>query len=72
MRASHAGEHTVTTNNIESSPEGRLISECPQGGVLSSLLGNPVVNKLLEEIEGQERRVMGYADILIMMVRRPY
>lgn len=58
-----------TVTKEETSLKGKLISGCPQGGVLSPLPWNSMVGELLKEIERQRNKVVAYVDDLIIMVR---
>lgn len=46
-----------------------MISSCPQGGVLTLLLYNMVVDELLDGIEGQGCKAVRYADDLMIIVK---
>lgn len=61
---------TIKANNGETSFEGRMISGCSQCGLLSPLLWNLVVNELLGDKERPGCKVVGYANDLLMIVRR--
>lgn len=56
-------DQTITINKGEISHDGRVISGCPQGAVLSLLLWNLVVNELIGEIEGQRSRELATGKI---------
>jgi retron-type reverse transcriptase len=43
---------------------------CPQGGVLSPLLWSFVIDKLLNDLDRQGFEVIGFADDLVITVRR--
>lgn len=62
------GGQTVTDTKGETSFEGKVISGCSPGGILSPLLWNLVIDKLLE-IEKQGCKIVGYADDPMIIVR---
>jgi retron-type reverse transcriptase len=43
---------------------------CPQGGVLSPLLWSLVIFKFLNDLDRQRFEVIGFADVLVITVRR--
>lgn len=70
-------EHMLASRTLEASKgeattRGKVTSGCPQGGVLSPLLWNLVVNELIEEIEKRGHKVVGYADDLLIIIRGPF
>jgi hypothetical protein len=52
-----------------SSMTARVAGGCPQGGVLSSLLWNLIVDELLACINDQGFCAMGYADDIVIIVQ---
>lgn len=58
----------VTATLFEETVELRATRGCAQGGVLSPLLWNLVVNKLLEILFGRGVYVQGYADDIVILI----
>jgi hypothetical protein len=46
----------------------QVVGGCPQGGILSPLLGNLVVDKFLVEDNGLGFNILGYADDIVNTV----
>jgi hypothetical protein len=59
----------VHTSLMGSSLTARVIGECPQGGVLSPLLWNLVVDRLLAVTNDLGFSTFGYADDIVIIVQ---
>lgn len=61
----------VTACKGEISIDGRVISGCPQGGVISLLLWKLVVYELPDEIKGPDCKVARYQHHQVLMPNYP-
>jgi len=66
------GNRLLETYKGDSKILGTITSGCPQGGVLSPLLWNLVVDELLTRITQMGCQVVGYADDIFIIARGPF
>ena len=63
------GNRNITITKGNTTLQGIVDSGCPQGGVLSPLMGSLVVDELLHLLTDQGCHPIGYADDILVIVR---
>jgi hypothetical protein len=63
------GDKLVHTSLMGSSLTAKVVAECPQGGVLSPLLWNLVVDRILNVTNDLGFNTFAYADDIVIIVQ---
>jgi hypothetical protein len=67
--SSRLGSRKITATLAGETLEGFVARGCPQGGILSPLLWNLVVGKLIGGLDGNGYYTLGYVDDIAILIR---